>query len=287
MRATLFCAALIVAISTTAGAQPTAAQIIGRIRQNSGVTLSDRTVDTFKAGDSTARVKGIAVTMMATLEVLKEASRRGLNLVITHEPTFYSHRDTTGSLESENDSVLADKRRFIAEHGLVVWRFHDAPHAMKPDMIRAGMVKALGWEKHARDTSAIVFDIPPTTVTGLTSMLATKLNARAIRIAGPSSARVTRVALTEGFPGFVANRHAIQAGIDVLIMGEDHEWEAIEYARDAISSGHLEALIVLGHIPSEQEGMHEVARWLGTFIKDVPIQFVPTADPFAPGIFKP
>jgi putative NIF3 family GTP cyclohydrolase 1 type 2 len=158
---------------------------------------------------------------------------------------------------------------------------------MKPDMIRAGMVKALGWGKHARDTSAIVFDIPPTTVTGLTSMLATKLNARAIRIAGPSSARVTRVALTEGFPGFVANRHAIQAGIDVLIMGEDHEWEAIEYARDAISSGHLEALIVLGHIPSEQEGMHEVARWLGTFIKDVPIQFVPTADPFAPGIFKP
>lgn len=283
----LFCIAALIALSNTANAQPTAAQIIARIRENSGVTVSDRTVDTFKAGDSTTRVKGIAVTMMATLDVLKDASRRGLNLIITHEPTFYSHRDTTGLIESENDSVLADKRRFIAEHGLVVWRFHDAPHAMNPDMIRSGMVKALGWEKQARDTSMIVFDITPVTVSALTNRLAGRLNARAIRIAGSPSARVTRVAITEGFPGFVANRHAIQAGIDVLIMGEDHEWEAIEYAKDAISSGHLKALIVLGHIPSEQEGMHEVARWLGTFIKDVPVQFVPTADPFAPGIFKP
>jgi hypothetical protein len=89
---------------------------------------------------------------------------------------------------------------------------------------------------------------------------------------------VRRVGLTEGFPGFVANRHAIQSGIDVLIMGEDHEWEAIEYANDALSSGHLKALIVVGHIASEQEGMHEVARWLSTFVKEVPIRFVPTPD---------
>lgn len=258
--------------------QPTAAQVVARIQTASRVTLSERTVDTFKAGDPDTRVKGIAVTMMATLDALKEASRRGLNLVITHEPTFYSHRDTTALLESENDSVLALKRRFIADHGMVIWRFHDAPHAMTPDMIRAGMVKAMGWQKRARDSTAVSFDITATTVSNLMAMVRTRLGARTIRIAGSRSARIGSVALTEGFPGFAANRHAIQSDVDALIMGEDHEWEAIEYASDALSAGRIKALIVIGHIASEQEGMHEVARWIATFVRDVPVQFVATPD---------
>ena len=280
----------IICFALTAGVaraqSPTAADIIARINKESRVSLPERTVDTFKAGDPQTRVKGIAVTMMATLDVLKEASKRGLNLVITHEPTFYSHRDTVGVLESEHDSVYLEKQKFIADHGIVVWRFHDAPHSMKPDMITAGMIKALGWDSRPQDSTHTVFDIPPTTVGHLVDLLEQRLGAHAIRIAGNRSARVKRVALTEGFPGFVANRHAIQKNIDVLVMGEDHEWEAIEYAKDAISEGRLKTLIVLGHIPSEQEGMHEVSRWISSFVKDVPVQFVPTPDPFGTPIFK-
>ena len=62
--------------------------------------------------------------MMATLDVLERAVERGDNLVITHEPTFYSHRDTIAVLESEGDKVLAAKRKYIADHGLIIWRFH-------------------------------------------------------------------------------------------------------------------------------------------------------------------
>jgi putative NIF3 family GTP cyclohydrolase 1 type 2 len=240
--------------------------------------VSDRTVDTFKAGDPNTPVKGVAVVMMATLDALKEAARRNLNFVITHEPTYFTSRDTLAVLESENDSVLAIKRKFIADHGLIVWRFHDTPHAMHPDMIRLGMVHALGWGKFAVDSSLITFKIPPTRVSDLRQFLAARLNARAIRIGGNPSARVSRVALTEGFPGFAANRHAIQPGIDALVMGEDHEWETIEYANDAISEGRLAAVIVIGHIASEQEGMREAAKWIATLVKDVPVQFVPTPE---------
>jgi len=38
-------------------------------------------------------VTGIAVTMMATLDVLQRAAANGQNLIITHEPTFYDHLD--------------------------------------------------------------------------------------------------------------------------------------------------------------------------------------------------
>ena len=260
---------------------PTAAEMTARIIKQAGVSVPNPTVDTFKAGDPNTRVRGIAVTMMATLDVLKRAAANGDNLIITHEPTFYSHRDTLAILEEENDPVLAAKKKFIAEHGLVVWRFHDIPHRMQPDMITHGVIHALGWEAKQRGPSGQLFDLPPTTLASLAATVSKRLGANATRIIGDPKARVAKVGLTEGFPGFPANRHVFQShNIDVLVIGEDHEWETIEYATDAISAGQLKGLIVIGHIPSEQAGMEEVARWLKTFITEVPIEFVATRDPF-------
>jgi len=273
----------LVAIPCFAGAQgaPTAAYVTSLIRERSGVEARTPTVDTFKAGDPATRVTGIAVTMMATLDVLKRAVARGDNLIITHEPTFYSHRDTVAVLESENDRVLAAKKKYINDHGLIVWRFHDIPHAMKPDMIRAGIVRALGWESRIRNGDAEVFDLPRTTVRALANQLAEKLGARAVRISGDATATVSSAVLTQGFPGFAGNRRAIQRGMpDVVIIGEDHEWETIEYVADAISAGQVKGLIVLGHIASEQLGMEEFARWLRPIVPDVRVDFVPTTDPF-------
>jgi putative NIF3 family GTP cyclohydrolase 1 type 2 len=273
----------VLSIPASAQTPVTAAELTARIIQRSGVTLPDPTVDTFKAGDPNTRVRGIAVTMMATLDVLKRAAAQGDNFVITHEPTFYSHRDTLGVLEAESDEVLAAKKKFIADHGLVVWRFHDTPHRMQPDMITKGVIAALGWEKKQRGPTGKLFDLDPTTLGALATTVSKRLNASATRIIGDPSARVSKVGLTEGFPGFAANRHVVQShGLDVLVMGEDHEWETIEYATDAINAGQLKGVIVTGHIPSEQAGMEEVTRWLRTFIAEVPVHFVTARDPFLP-----
>jgi putative NIF3 family GTP cyclohydrolase 1 type 2 len=286
-KATITAVALAVGFQTgTVNAQTpvTATQITARIREHAGVTLPTPTVDTFKSGDPNTRVRGIAVTMMATLDVLKRAAANGDNFVITHEPTFYSHRDTLGVLESENDAVLAEKKKFIADHGLIVWRFHDTPHRMQPDMIRAGVIHALGWDKKKQDPDGQFFYLGGTTTVGeLASTIAKGLGANATRIIGDPKARVSTAGLTEGFPGFIANRHVVQAHHpDVMIIGEDHEWEMIEYATDAIEAGQLKGMIVVGHIPSEQAGMEEVTRWLRTFVAEVPIHFIPTRDPYHP-----
>ena len=258
-----------------------AADIIARIEAKSGVQVAQTTVDTFKAGDPATRVTGIAVTMMATLDVLQRAAAKGHNLIITHEPTFYGHRDATDVLEAEKDSVYTAKQEFIRKHGLVVWRFHDRPHAMKPDMIASGMIGAMGWEKYRSAENPNVFDIPPTTLRELARAVVARLGARTIRIVGDSLARVSRVGMTFGFPGFAANRKTLQvAGVEALVMGEDHEWETIEYGVDAVTAGLRKGLLVIGHVPSEQAGMEEVSRWLKTFITDVPVEFVPTREPF-------
>lgn len=222
--------------------------------------------------------------MMATLDVLKRAAANGDNFIITHEPTFYSHRDTVAGLEAENDAVLAAKKKFIADNGLIIWRFHDTPHRMQPDMIAAGVVHALGWDNKKHDASLQLFDLGgTTTLGGLASTVRKRLGANAARVIGDSKAHVSTAGLTEGFPGFVANRHVFQNhNPDVMIIGEDHEWEMIEYATDAIEAGKLKGMIVVGHIPSEQAGMEKVTWWLKTFVTEVPIHFIPARDPFHP-----
>jgi putative NIF3 family GTP cyclohydrolase 1 type 2 len=68
--------------------------------------------------------------------------------------------------------------------------------------------------------------------------------------------------------------------VDVLVLGETHEWELVEYAQDTIVSGKKKALIVLGHVVSEQAGMRYCAEWLKGFVKEVPIEFIAAAEPF-------
>ena len=262
----------------------TAADVIEQIKAHVGVAWQEPTVDTFKAGDPQSHVTGIAVTMMTTLDVLQRAAANGQNLIITHEPTFYDHMDNPTQLpQGEDDAVLKEKRAFIAEHHLVIWRFHDYWHRRKPDGIEAGNVHALGWEKYQDPANQYLFTIPETTVAKLAEELRLKLHAAVPRIAGDREMKIARVAFSPGSAGFHRETGALEMpDVQVLIAGETHEWETVEYVTDAHTEGRAKALILLGHIASEQAGMEECARWLKTFITEVPIEFVPTADMWAP-----
>ncbi|HXM96185.1 MAG TPA: Nif3-like dinuclear metal center hexameric protein [Candidatus Dormibacteraeota bacterium] len=262
--------------------RPTAREVIARIQQRVGIPWRSDTVDTFKAGNPETRVTGIAVSMMATLDVLQRAAASGNNLIITHEPTFYDHLDKIDQLpEKENDVVLAAKREFIEKHGLVIWRFHDHWHARTPDGVAAGMVNALGWQKYQDAQNQYLFAIPETTLEKLAGDLKQRLEIRVIRVVGKPHLRVSKLVLAPGSAGFAKHAKALEmAGVQALIIGEAHEWETVEYVADAVTEGKQKALIILGHIPSEQAGMEECARWLKTFVAEVPIEFVPAREPF-------
>jgi putative NIF3 family GTP cyclohydrolase 1 type 2 len=260
----------------------TAREVIQRIQEHVGVPWQKETVDTFKAGDPDTKVTGIAVTMMATFDVLQRAAASGANLVITHEPTFYNHLDDLKEIpQKENDAVLSEKLAFIKEHHLVVWRFHDHWHRRTPDGIEAGMVRALGWEAFQDKQNQYLFTIPEITLDKLAAELKTRLELRTVRVVGDPQMKITRVALSPGAAGMQREIGALEnPDIQLLITGESREWETVEYAADAVSEKKNKALIVLGHIPSEQAGMEECTRWLKTFVSEVPVKFVPAAQPF-------
>jgi hypothetical protein len=74
------------------------------------------------------------------------------------------------------------------------------------------------------------------------------------------------------------------ADVDVVIGGEaaesDGAFDNTSYVRDAATLGIPKGQIILGHAVSEDPGMEEFARWLRGFVTTVPIQFVPTGEPY-------
>ena len=194
----------------------TAQEVVARIQAqlaSEGVPWREGGRDTFKAGKPDTAVRGIATSGMSTFDLLRRAAADGKNFVITHEPTFYNDRDVTTTLES--DPVYLAKQKFIAEHDLVVWRFHDHAHAMRPDPLVAGSARALGWTQYASPTEPRLYVLPATTLGGLAADIARKLGDHAIRIAGDPAMKVSRVALGPGY-----GMPALTAGVDVSVGGE-------------------------------------------------------------------
>ncbi|MBN1219891.1 MAG: Nif3-like dinuclear metal center hexameric protein [Anaerolineae bacterium] len=256
-----------------------AGQVIERIQKNVGVPWRAKTVDTVILGNPETPVTGIATTIMATLDVLQRSTVAGNNLVITHEPTFYLHQDKTETLTE--DEVYQFKVDFIQKHKMVIFHFHDHWHARRPDGIATGMVKALGWEKHADGLRPNLFSFPGIPLARFVKEIQSQLKILTMRVVGDPGLQVNRVTTSWGFLDRERGIQLLaQPEIEVVIAGETREWEVVEYAQDIITAGKKKALILLGHMVSEQAGMKYCAEWLRSFITEVPIEFISMPEPF-------
>jgi putative NIF3 family GTP cyclohydrolase 1 type 2 len=255
----------------------TAAAVIHQIQQRYPAPVPD-TVDTVKAGDPATLVTGIATTFLNTMEVLKEANHRGLNLVITHEPTFYNHRDDTAFFA--NDPVYREKLAFIEQHHMVVFRLHDEIHGTAPDHIAIGLLEALDWQGFAKANDPFHVTIPPVSLAALAKQLETKLNATTMRVVGDPNLVITHIALAPGAAGLEEQVTGLRPDdVQLLIAGEASEWETVEYVRDARAQGRHKALILLGHQASEEPGMEKCTEDLRALFPKLRVEHIPAGNP--------
>ncbi len=254
-------------------------EAIKRIRAGFKVRAGLTTVDTVKCGEPKDELRGIACTFLANRAVLDQAVQAGANLVITHEPTFYNHRDETGWLKG--DAVYESKRQFLEQHRLVVWRLHDLPHIVRPDMIVRGMAEALGFSELLDPEQHNHFRIATQSLRELALHCQEKLGIDTVRFAGDPTMPCAGVALRVGAPGGRAQLESLMLpGVDVVITGESPEWETCEYVRDAAAAGQHKALIVLGHANSEEAGVRWITSWIRGIVPEVPVTHLVTGDPF-------
>lgn len=256
----------------------TAQQIVTRIQEkcaNLNIQWRTPSRDVFKTGSPDEDVKGIATTGMATFDLLKRASAAGRNFVITHEPTFWNDQDRTTGFES--DPVYQDKQKFVRDQKMIVWRFHDHAHLLRPDPLVAGSARMLGLTQYASATEPGIYVIPSTTLRAFAADIAKRLGGKAMRVVGNPDAQISRIRMGPGY-----GQPALNATFDLTIGGENPESGGnAEYALDAQTFGQQKAAIVLGHMMSEDWGMKEVADWMKAFITDVPIDWIPAGEPFA------
>jgi putative NIF3 family GTP cyclohydrolase 1 type 2 len=252
--------------------------VIDTIMSQVPEALTADTVDTIKAGDPSQPVTGIVTTFLASQQVLGKAVDLGANLIITHEPTFYNHLDETDWLE--DDPVYREKREYVEQHNLVIWRFHDNLHALQPDPTFVGIRDALGWEAYADEAQGI-YQFPGISLSKLAQTIKSRLRINMLRMVGdPDMVCQTGAILVGAWGGRNHMNFWRESGVDVLIVGEIDEWETSEYTRDAVIQGRNRGLIITGHANSEEPGMHWLVDWLDSIFPDVPIHHVPVGDPF-------
>ena len=258
--------------------QMTVQEIINLILKEGGLTPLKDTVDTIKIGNPNQTVTGIVTTMFPTITVIEEAAKRNANFIIAHEPSFYNHNDKSDWVK--NNSVLKQKQELLEKHKLVIWRFHDYCHALKPDAISYGLAKKANWLSHYK-TGEIMLTIPPVSLQQLVQHLKTTLKISHVKVIGDLAQTCERIALLPGAWGGPRQVSIAETEKpDVLIVGEVSEWETAEYIRDGKLLGGKTSLIILGHSVSEEPGMEYFAEWLQPKLGDLKVTHLASGDPF-------
>ena len=254
----------------------TAGEVMERIKKNVGVPWRAVTVDTIKGGGSPGIVvTGITTTFMATLEVLQKSVKAGHNFILAHEPTFWTNLDLGEGLEG--DPLYLYKQDYIRKNSLFVHRFHDHWHARRPDGINEGWNKVMGWDKYKLDEVRHTYELPQeVTLRAYAMEVKRLLKSDGVRVVGDPGLHVKTVSKgSNKVPGAGA------PFADVTITYEpDRENNNVEWERDIIASGQKKGFIIVSHNRLEEAGMDNCATWIRTFISEVPVEFIPSGDPF-------
>ena len=190
----------------------------------------EKTCDQLIEGNWDNQVTGVATTFMATVDVIRRAIAMGCNLIITHEPTYFTGRDHLDWVK--DDPVYQQKKALINDNNISIWRYHDHMHSGNKDLIYAGLLKDLGWQKYLNTElpHPHCYNIPPTTVSALVSFLKKKLGMKVIQVVGNSKTKCSRAGILVGGGSLGLGQEEMPAKLmhdqqlDVMICGEITEW---------------------------------------------------------------
>ena len=261
-------------------------EVVDIVLSLNGGKQFEETCDQLIEGSREQEVTGVITTFMATVEVIHRAIDTGYNLIITHEPTYFTGADRLDWLT--DDPVYRRKRALINDNGISIWRYHDHMHSGTTDLIYAGLLKDLGWENYLETNIPLphCYAIPPTTVTVLAGDLKEKLGMNVIRIVGDPDMECSRVGILVGGGSLGLGVEEMPAqlmndeNLDVMVCGEITEWTLTAYVRDAAALGVNKAMIIVGHERSEEPGMKDLAYRLRPLLGEVPVRFADSGEPF-------
>ena len=238
----------------------------------------NHTVDRIIAGDPDADVDRCVVAWMPSITAVREAIKRGVGLLLCHEPTFWSHRDEFPARTAAGQAKL----RLIEEAGLVVMRNHDCwdrwpnvgiPWAWAQHLGLEGRPTAIGADgyQHRYDIAAVPFGEFALGVAARTSALGAPL----IEVVGDSARLVARIGIGTGC-GCSAFAY-VEMGCDCCIICDDGAsyWQHVQYASDQGIP-----VICVNHGTSEEPGMGSLAGYINDNVDGLTAEHLDQLCPF-------
>ena len=257
-----------------ADAPITAQQIADKILAIMGPAWNPESYrDTFKMGDPNTLVNGVASCFMSTFDVIKRAHDKGLNFVITHEPTIWTDADLLPPVQ--NDPLYKLKLEYVNDNKMILWRTHDSWHKMQPEPMNTALNKKLGWDKYTLASDPRTCQFPPIPVREVVAQYAQKVPTDSVRVIGNPDWEVK--SLTYCGHSCLQNIEELEKS-DATISIEAREFETAEYGRDLLASGGKGAMIIASHESGEENGMGYFTSWFKEHLPGIRIEFIPTTD---------
>jgi putative NIF3 family GTP cyclohydrolase 1 type 2 len=257
-----------------------AIEIRDRLRSLDGGWVDEAdTVDTFKAGDPETAVDGVAVGWMSSASALERAVDLGCNVFVTHEPTYFDHRDDPDPEERTRFALeaAAEKRRWIEDRDLVILRCHDLWDRYPDEGIPDAWGRRLGFADpgDAPDAEEGFFRAyeldkrPARAVAERVARNVSSLGQEAVQLVGPADAPVSRVAVGTG--AITPYERLVEAfDADLVVCSDD----GFTYWRDgALAADAGVPAVVVNHATSELDGMRSLADRL-TADLNVPVHHI-------------
>ena len=233
------------------------------------------TVDRIIIGDPEKEVRSALVTWISSLAAVRAAIARHADMLVTHEPTFYVHRQEHEKWEAS--PTTREKKALIDNSGLVVLRIHDVWDHMPEAGIPWAWARFLGLgEKPAaisEDEYQHRYDIAPVTLGAFAGRIARRvrgLGESCVQLIGEGRRRVSRVGIGTGCLCDIPTFEGM--GCDVSIVCDDGTayWSHLQRAADA---GHH--VLRVNHGTSEEPGMITLTQYINEHLPGVQAVHLP------------
>ncbi|HUU28903.1 MAG TPA: Nif3-like dinuclear metal center hexameric protein [archaeon] len=230
------------------------------------------TVDTFKSGGPEVQVRGIAVGWMSYAWALKKACDLGCNIFVTHEPTYFNHRDSDEKIF--RFETASQKREFIQGKGLTVIRCHDVWDQYPEIGIPSSWGSLLGLGEPVEGGGYYyIYDGRGERAVSVARKIAARLaglDQPGVQLIGPEDKQVHRIAIGTG--AITPLFHFIEnLGADMAVCTDD----GFTYWRDgafAIDAGF--PVVIVNHPVAEVHGIRLLAERLAAVFTQVPVHYI-------------
>lgn len=238
----------------------------------------NNTVDKIIIGDPVKEIRSVIVTWMSTFDALKEAANTGVDMVITHEPTFWEHSRELETMNTEIFNGIGEKKKeFIEKNGIVILRCHDTWDRMPDIGIPWAWGRFLGFTANPAVISENGFlhryDITPVSLETFAESIAAKtavIGEPVVQVCGNPEQMVSRIGIGTGCICNPADFAGL--GCDAVIVCDDGTsyWREIQSAKDTEFP-----VIRVNHGTSEEPGMASLADYVRLIFPDINCRHLP------------